>query len=112
MTEYGQLLDNATTLWAEKKGWFPFKWATVAVLRKAARDYEWYDKMLVQFGDEDDPAPAPPSLRDLIYMAFEFVLLVYGPSLPFGGYWVRAARDFVLNYLPILSVPAGLQYRM
>ena len=33
------------------------------------------------------------------------------PALPFGGYWVRAARDFVLDHLDRLFVPAGLVYR-
>lgn len=108
--DYGQLLDNATTLWAESGGWRPGKWATVALLRAAAGNPAWRAKMAARFGDDPNP-PAPPSLRDLVAMAFEFVLLVYGPSLPFGGYWVRAARDFVLQFLSQLVVPRGLAYR-
>lgn len=109
--DYAQLLDNATTLWSERKGWFPFKWATVGILRAAARNPEWQRKMVNRFGDDPTPVPPPPppTLRDLIVMAFEFVLIVYGPSLPFGGYWVRAARDFVLQYLDLLVVPRTMR---
>lgn len=105
---YGQLLDNSTTLWAESYRWFPGKWLTVALLRRAARDAGYHAAVAARAPKGDDD---PPSLRDLVSMAFEVVLILYGPALPFGGYWVRAARDFVLEHLDRLFVPVGLVVR-
>jgi hypothetical protein len=119
----GQLLYNSTTFWAERTRWFPFKWATVAVLRAAANDSRvalgipGKAAALAQAkaptgADPTPPAPEPvPTLADLVRAAFDLVLMIYGPTLPFGGYWVRAARDFVLQYLDLLPIPVGLVLR-
>src|SRR5947209_392473 len=100
--QYGQLLDNSTTLWAERTGWFPFKWITVGFLRSAARDPHYHQAAGAKVAamtapklagdDPSPPAPPPlPSLTDLVSMAFDLVLTMYAAQLPFGGYWIRAA---------------------
>jgi hypothetical protein len=114
---YGQLLFNATSYWADNTGWWPGKWATVAVLRAAAANPAYHQAVAqhaaVLAADPPVPPtpPAPPTLADLVRTAFEVVLLIYGPTLPFGGYWVRAARDFVLTYLAQFLAPKGLVYQ-
>lgn len=116
---YGHLLDNAVTTWAEDCRWMPGKWATVSVLRGIARDKGYHALVSERVRNanaaalaDEDPVPGPVlTLRDLVAMAFEIVLLVYGPRLPLGGYWVRAAMEFVLQHLDRLFPPRGLVFK-
>jgi len=110
---YGQLLENATDLWQNRGDWFPGKLITARVLRRAAADPEYQAKV----GERAAPlfvgaeGGGGPTLRDLVALAFEVVLLVYGPSLPLGGAGIRLARDFVLAHLEQMSVPLGLSFQ-
>jgi hypothetical protein len=110
---YGQLLENATDLWENRGDWFPGKLVTARVLRRAAADPEYQAAVVEQvaprFGGAD--GGSGPTLRDLVALAFEVVLLVYGPSLPLGGMGVRLARDFVLEHLDKMSLPVGLNFQ-
>jgi hypothetical protein len=110
---YGQLLDNATTLWEDGGTWFPGKWGTALALRRAASDPAYQATVAAK------AAPAgggigvvsPSTLRDLVALAFDVALLVYGPSLPFGGLGVRIALRFVLAHIDQLAVPVGLRFQ-
>lgn len=79
----------------------------MAVLRKAARDPHADGLILSYAGGVGYPL----SVRELIEAAFEYVLAYYAAYLPFGGYWVRVARDWILDNLPQLAIPAGLPNR-
>ena len=115
--QYGQLLDNATALWEAGGNWFPTKWATARVLRRAAADPAYQAAVAEKAAPPVDPAAAgsglisPPTLHVLVALVFDVVLLVYGPSLPLGGFGVRIAKKFVLNHLNRMAVPAGLLFQ-
>ena len=110
---YGQLLKNATDLWEDRGDWFPGKVVTARFLRRVAADPEFHaaaaERAAPRFGGAD--GGGGPTLRDLVALAFEVALLVYGPSLPLGGLGVRLARDFVLAHLDQMAVPVGLSFR-
>jgi hypothetical protein len=110
---YGQLLENATDLWQNRGSWFPGKLLTARVLRRAAADPAYHAAVVEHAAPRFAGADGGgiPTLRDLVALAFDIVLLVYGPSLPLGGMGVRLARDFVLEHLDKLSVPVGLNFQ-
>jgi hypothetical protein len=109
MDRYGQLLFNASSVYAGNTGWYPGKLLTLAVLQRAAQDPAY--ARAVASKAEADPA-SPLTLADLVALAFDTVLMLYSSQLPFNGYWVRAAKEFVLRYLGLLPVPSGLRYRV
>lgn len=110
--ELRQLAQTAVWYADTYQWWFPFKRVTIAVLRRAVDD----DKVAAELNERRQTMYAgefedePPTLAQLITMIFEVVLLIYGPALPFGGYWVRVVRDFVLQYLDRLPLPTGLKF--
>jgi hypothetical protein len=94
------------------QGWFLGKNIALRLIRNAASDPEAAELLrhnyTAKFG-----APGPnalPALADLVRLAFGVVLLLYGPALPFGGYWVEKIRDFILMELEKLPVPQGVRY--
>jgi hypothetical protein len=113
------LLKSAVQLADDRQPWYPGKKLTLLLLRHAADD----PKVAEEFGQRrylvastrgefgDSPAPAP-TLADLVKLVFDVALVIYAAELPFGGYWVRAVRDFVLQYLELIVpvVPTGLRY--
>jgi hypothetical protein len=108
---YGQLLDNATDLWADRGDWFLGKHLTVRVLRRAATEPEYHAAVAELATPKFGGADGGPTLRDLVALAFEVALLVYGPQLPLGGRGIRLARDYVLDHLDQMSVPMGLHFQ-
>ena len=105
--QYAQLLQNATALWEDRGGWYPGKQITANFLRRVAGEPAYQEAV----ADKAKSDGAPPTFRTLVALAFEVVLLVYGPSLPLGGVGVRLARDFVLAHLDQMSVPVGLNFQ-
>ena len=105
---YGQLLDNATTLWEDESSWFPTKLVVAGVLRRAAADPAYHAAVADRVGGGNWNSL---TLRDLVALAFEVVLLVYGPSLPLGGLAIRRVRDFVLERMDRVSMPVGLSFQ-
>jgi hypothetical protein len=113
------LLRSAVEYYDDHAPWVPGKKLIVPFLRHAADD----PKVAEEFGQRrylvastrgefgDSPAPAP-TLADLVKLVFDTALVIYAAELPFGGYWVRAVRDFVLQYIELIVpvVPTGLRY--
>ena len=102
--QYGQLLDNATTLWDHRGGISPGKRATLRFLRRVAGEPAFQEAVAKKV-EEDGVSP---TLRTLVALAFEVALIVYAPELKFGGIGVQLARNFVLAHLDEMSVPVGL----
>lgn len=127
MGPYGQLLHNAATVWAANTKWRPGKWASYGIMLAAAQDPAYEAAVAakaksgtiassgpVSLGSTAttvDLAPAPPpTLVQLVQMAFELVLVMYAAQLPFGGYWVRVAETFVVDWLSGIPIPPGLEH--